>query len=187
MKIKLLALLPLLCLSALGQSYYVGFGPSLYTSAPYKALDLTTGVCTDSGGTCALSLFEGRGDVYLPNQLVYSLQGGLLQRLATAQTKYVSASLFTLAAVGAASVTSPITSDSASQSAIPASQLSTMTAPTQLAFTGNLGGGVSIHPNKWPNWSVSFAARAIYTDRSQMAWKPWAGVMVGYTFHQQKP
>ncbi len=156
------AMLMLLALCAWGQTaIYVGVGPSIYSqTSPNGAGNLTLGICTNDGGTCSLTSFEARGSARDLAALVYSTQTGIQQRIASAVSNAGRFDLFTLGQAGA-SVTG-----------------------SAVALAGGGGGGVSFHPARAPNWSISVAMRAVYSPVNP-GWQPWGGIQVGYTFRTQ--
>lgn len=145
--------------AAWGQTaIYLGGGPSLYSqTTPHGAGNLTFGICTDDGATCSLTSLEARGSARDVASLVYSTQTGIRQRLATAPVGQGKIDLFSLAA-GGANVTGSAVGG---------------------VFSG--GGGLTWHPAKAPNWSISVAVRAVYSPVNP-GWQPWGGFQVGYTF-----
>jgi hypothetical protein len=156
----LLALL--LATSAFGQTaIYVGAGPSLYTTAPYGAGNLAIGICNATSTTCSLTGFEARGSVKDPAHLVYSTSTGVRQVVATASSSTMKVELFGLAQGGAAVTGSAV------------------------GLAGTLGGGITFHPAKAPNWGLTLAAREIYSPVN-LGWQPWFHAQIGYTFHGTK-
>lgn len=152
----------LLAIAASGQTaIYVGGGPSIYSQAkPRTAGNLTWGVCTSDGGTCSLTSVEARGSARDLDSLVYAVDTGIRQRVASTNWEGGRMDLFSLAAVGAAV---------------------TGTATGGLA---GLGGGLSYHPARAPNWSITVALRGVYSPVNP-GWQPWATIHVGYTFRTQ--
>ena len=53
---------------------------------------------------------------------------------------------------------------------------------TAAAFTG--GGELTFHLSKAPNWSISMAARAVYSPANP-DWQPCCGVHIGYPFRMK--
>ena len=158
LKTCLFALLVLLLAAgAFAQTIYVGAGPSLYTTAPFGAGNLAIGVCNATSTTCSLTGFEARGSVKDPKNLVYSTSTGIRQVVATASSTAAKIELFALAQGGAA------------------------VTGTAVGLAGTLGGGVTIHPAKAPNWGFTLAAREIYSPVNP-GWQPWFHAQIGYTF-----
>ena len=162
-KTCLFALLVLLVATgAFGQTaIYVGAGPSLYTTAPFGAGNLAIGICNAGSTTCSLTGFEARGSVKDPAHLVYSTSTGIRQVVATASSTTAKVELFALAQGGAAVTGSAV------------------------GLAGTLGGGITIHPAKAPNWGFTLAAREIYSPVNP-GWQPWFHAQLGYTFQGSK-
>jgi hypothetical protein len=158
-KTCLFALLALLLVSgAFGQTpIYVGFGPSIYTTAPYGAGNLAIGICNATSTTCSLTGFEARGSVKDPKNLVYSTSTGVRQVVATASSSAAKVDLFVLGQGGAAVTGSAV------------------------GLAATLGGGLTFHPTRAPNWSFTVAAREIYSPVNP-GWQPWFHAQIGYTF-----
>ena len=159
LKMSVFALLALLVTTgAFGQTaIYVGAGPSLYTTAPFGAANVAIGICNSGSTTCSLTGFEARGSVKDPAHLVYSTSTGIRQVVATASSPAAKVDLFALAQGGAAVTGSAV------------------------GLAGTLGGGITIHPAKAPNWGFTVAAREIYSPVNP-GWQPWFHAQIGYTF-----
>ena len=136
---------------------YVGAGPSLYTTAPYGAGNLAIGICNATATTCSLTGFEARGSVKDPTHLVYSTSTGVRQVVATAASSAAKVDLFVLGQGGAAVTGSGV------------------------GLSATLGGGLTLHPARAPNWGFTIAAREIYSPVNP-GWQPWFHAQVGYTF-----
>lgn len=137
---------------------YIGFGPSVYSQTePRTAVNLTIGPCTSDAKTCWLTSFEARGSARDLASLVYSTHTGIRQVLASAGNASLKANLFTIGQVGAA-----------------------VTGSATGGMLG-LGGGVSFHFARWPNWSISPVMRAVYSPVNP-GWQPWGSIHIGYTF-----
>ncbi len=160
--LALVLLVLLLATAAFGQTaIYVGGGPSLYTTAPFGAGNLAIGICNAGASTCSLTGFEARGSVKDPKNLVYSTSTGIRQVVATASSTAAKVELFALAQGGAAVTGSAV------------------------GLAGTLGGGITIHPAKAPNWGFTLAAREIYSPVNP-GWQPWFHAQIGYTFQGSK-
>jgi hypothetical protein len=152
----LLALL--LAAGAFGQTaIYVGAGPSLYTTSPYGAGNLAIGICNATSTTCSLTGFEARGSVKDPAHLVYSTSTGVRQVVASASSPAMKVDLFVLGQGGAAVTGSAV------------------------GLSATLGGGLTFHPARAPNWGFTLAAREIYSPVNP-GWQPWFHAQIGYTF-----
>ena len=152
-----LLMLVLAC-GAFGQSaIYVGFGPSLYTTAPFGAGNVAIGICNANSTTCSLTGFEARGSVKDPKNLVYSTSTGIRQVVASASSSAGKVDLFVLGQGGAAVTGSAV------------------------GLSATLGGGITFHPARAPNWGFSVAAREIYSPVNP-GWQPWFHAQIGYTF-----
>jgi hypothetical protein len=152
-----LLMLALASAASAQSAIYIGFGPSLYTTAPYGAGNLAIGICNASSTTCSLTGFEARGSVKDPKNLVYSTSTGIRQVVATATSSAVKVDLFVLGQGGAAVTRSAV------------------------GLSATLGGGITFHPAKAPNWGFSVAAREIYSPVNP-GWQPWFHAQIGYTF-----
>ena len=160
--LALVLLVLLLATAAFGQTaMYVGAGPSLYSTAPYGAGNLAIGICNTTGSTCSLTGFEARGSVKDPAHLVYSTSTGVRQVVATASSPTIKVEVFGLAQGGAAVTGSAV------------------------GLAGTLGGGITFHPAKAPNWGFTLAAREIYSPVNP-GWQPWFHAQIGYTFQGVK-
>ena len=147
-----------LATAAFGQTaMYVGAGPSLYSTAPFGAGNLAIGICNATSTTCSLTGFEARGSVKDPAHLVYSTSTGIRQVLASASSPAMKVDLFVLGQGGAAVTGSAV------------------------GLAGTLGGGVTFHPARAPNWGFTLAAREIYSPVNP-GWQPWFHAQIGYTF-----
>lgn len=159
--IALALLVLLLATVASGQTaIYVGAGPSVYTTAPFGAGNIAIGICNASGSTCSLTGFEARGSVKDPKNLVYSTSTGIRQVVASAASPAMKVDLFVLGQGGAAVTGSAV------------------------GLSGTLGGGITFHPAKAPNWGFTLAAREIYSPVNP-GWQPWFHAQIGYTFRTQ--
>ena len=150
-------LMLVLASGAHGQNIYVGFGPSLYTAAPYGAGNLAIGICNAASTTCSLTGFEARGSVKDPKNLVYSTSTGVRQVVASASSSAGKVDLFVLGQGGAAVTGSAV------------------------GLSATLGGGITFHPARAPNWGFTVAAREIYSPVNP-GWQPWFHAQIGYTF-----
>ena len=54
-----------------------------------------------------------------------------------------------------------------------------------VGLAGTLGGGITFHPAKAPNWGFTLAAREIYSPVNP-GWQPWFHAQIGYTFQGAK-
>ncbi|HZT29228.1 MAG TPA: hypothetical protein VFA33_05060 [Bryobacteraceae bacterium] len=163
LKTCIFALLVLLVATgAFGQTaIYVGAGPSLYTTSPFGAANLAIGICNASANTCSLTGFEARGSVKDPKNLVYSTSTGVRQVVATASSPAIKVDLFVLGQGGAAVTGSAV------------------------GLAATLGGGLTFHPARAPNWGFTLAAREIYSPVNP-GWQPWFHAQIGYTFQGTK-
>ena len=150
----------LLATGAFAQTIYVGAGPSVYTTAPFGAGNLAIGICNATSTTCSLTGFEARGSVKDAKNLVYSTSTGVRQVVASAGSTAMKVDLFVLGQGGAAVTGSAV------------------------GLSGTLGGGITFHPAKAPNWGFTLAAREIYSPVNP-GWQPWFQAQIGYTFRTQ--
>ena len=153
--------------SAFGQmSIYIGAGPSIDAGATSAAGgNLIIGLGSDSTGTASYTIFDARGPD--PKHLTYSSFELLRQRIITAGVSWGSFELAGLAGPGA------------------------VVTQNSTAAAGTLGGEITFHPKKWPNWGISGSGRAMYspansTGSTESSWKPWVMVHAGYTFRATK-
>lgn len=155
----LLCLLAFAGTAAAQTSIYIGAGPSLQSDLPRGAMNVTVGLCNHTGGTCALVNYAARGtiDDFKQNTMVYTTSAGVRQVIATAQSGQSSVDLFLLGNAGAA------------------------LAATATGFSGAAGGGLTFHPGRAPNWSLSFAAQSEYSPVNP-GWRPNLFIQAGYTF-----
>ncbi len=158
---KLLLLTLMLSFSLLAQAVYVGGGPSAYaTTLPNWAANLIFGVCTRDASTCNYTNWEGRGSAKQLSSVMYSVQTGVYQRIASTKGAWGGVDMFGIGLVGGS------VSGTAASGAL------------------GLGGGLSYHPTKGPNWSFSAVLKTTYAPVNP-GWQPVAYALIGYTFHAQ--
>jgi hypothetical protein len=168
--LRLALLTTALALAAFGQTLYLGFGPSAHSDSPRIGLNATVGLCDESRANCGLVNYSARFDSaaqYSRGEVVYKTSIAYRRIIATTETSSLRAGVFLLSNAGA------VITDSAA------------------AFDGATGGGVSLSPKRYPNWSVSFAAQATYSPVNAILptdsrWKPDLYAQAGYTFRRSK-
>lgn len=153
--IKLLGIL-LLAISAHAQAIYIGGG---LTASPYTAGNVTLGICTRDGVTCQITNFEGKGT---------------LEELKTRQLHYTTS-------VGVRQVMTSVTSEKFKVDLFMVGQGGTAITTTATGFSGAMGGGLTFHPVKSPNWSWTVMAHGNYSNMNP-GWQPYIAAQVGYTF-----
>src|SRR5581483_5557224 len=131
-------LLLLACVFAMhAQTFYVGAGPSMHADLPHGAFNVTVGLCNSDTTTCALLNYSGRGTLndLKQNTLTYSSSAAVRQVMSTVKANGHVVEFFLLGNAGAA------------------------IAPTATGFSGAVGGGITYHPAKAPNFGFTGAGQ----------------------------